>query len=65
VKRASRSPQYVTCQDCGKRIMVALAKKGICPACHVAEQGLIIDIRISEKSKGKERGRSPRGAQTS
>jgi hypothetical protein len=27
--------------------MIALAKKGICPACRV---GMIIDIRISEKS---------------
>jgi hypothetical protein len=55
VKHAKRPPQYIICQDCGKRIMVALAKKGICPACHVAEQGLIIDIRISDKSTGKER----------
>ena len=50
MKRAIRPPQYVKCEDCGKRIMVRLAKKGICPACRVAHQGTIIDIRISKKS---------------
>jgi len=54
MKRTIR-PQYIRCQDCGKRIMVTLAKKGICPACRVANQGTIIDIRISEKSATTER----------
>jgi hypothetical protein len=43
------------CQDCGKRIIAALAQKGICLACHVAEHGLIIDIRIFGKSTSTER----------
>ena len=39
MKRAVTSPQYVTCQVCENRIMAPLAKKGICPACHIADQG--------------------------
>jgi hypothetical protein len=47
MKRAIGPTQYIKCQDCDKRIMVALAKKGICPACRV---GMILDVRISDKS---------------
>jgi hypothetical protein len=59
MKRATRPP-HVKCNDCGQRIIVTLAKKGICPACRVAYQGLIIDIRISDKSTTAERGRRTR-----
>jgi hypothetical protein len=34
--------------------MAPLAKKKICPACHIADQGPITNIRISGKSLGKE-----------
>lgn len=55
MKRIKKSPQYVTCRDCGKRIILTLAKKGVCPACHVAEWGHpILDVRISGKAVEKE-----------
>jgi hypothetical protein len=47
MKRVAKLVQYVACQDCGKRIMATLAKKGICPACHVANHGPVTDVHIS------------------
>lgn len=44
MKRAVTSPQYITCQVCENRIMAPLAKKGICPACHIADQGPVCCI---------------------
>jgi len=45
MKRATR-PLQVKCEDCGQRIIVTLAKEGVCPACRIAHQGSIVDIRI-------------------
>jgi len=50
MKRGVKRPQYAKCEDCGKRFMVVMAKKVVCPSCHGAKQG-IIRIEISAEAE--------------